>query len=468
MSKGYILVVDDTLTSLKLLVEILTAEGYQVRPADSGELALAAVAAQPPELILLDIFMPGMDGFEVLRRLKAHEASRAIPVIFLSAATETEQRVAGFKLGAVDFVSKPFQCDELLARVETHLELFRLRTQLEQRATELQSLNEKLLIDELAERKRSEDALRESEQLLQSIVQILPVGIFILDAQGTIVSVNPAAQQIWAGLRKLPIAQFGQYKGWWLDSGKRIEPHEWAGARAIEQGETSLDEEIEIECFDGTHKIILNFARPIRGSDGRIKGAVIVNQDITERKTVENDIKHLAFYDPLTQLPNRRLLLDRLHQALAASSRTGQMGALLFIDLDHFKALNDTLGHDYGDLLLQQVAERLMVCVRESDTVARMGGDEFVVMLENLSEDTQEAADQAQIVGEKILAALNQTYWLASHPYHSTPSIGIALFSEHWESVKKLLKQADQAMYAAKATGRNTLCFFEPTDSTDR
>ncbi len=138
---------------------------------------------------------------------------------------------------------------------------------------------------------------------------------------------------------------------------------------------------------------------------------------------------------------------------------------MLFIDLDHFKTLNDTLGHDYGDLLLQQVAERLTACVRESDTVARLGGDEFVVMLENLSENAQDAAVQARIVGEKILAALNQTYWLASHPYHSTPSIGIALFSEHWESVKKLLKQADQAMYAAKATGRNSLRFFETTES---
>ncbi|MCC8988271.1 MAG: response regulator, partial [Candidatus Contendobacter sp.] len=170
MSKGSILVVDDNLMSLKLLVNILTMEGYQIRPADSGELALAAVAAQPPELILLDILMPEMDGFEVLRRLKAREQSRMIPVIFLSTATETEQRVQGFKLGAVDFVSKPFQHDELLARVQTHLELFRLRTQLEQRVAEVQAINAQLLLDELAERKRSEEVLRESEQLLKSIM----------------------------------------------------------------------------------------------------------------------------------------------------------------------------------------------------------------------------------------------------------------------------------------------------------
>ena len=461
MGKGTILIVDDDQSSLKLLAKILTSQGYQVRPADSGELALTAVAAQTPELILLDISMPGIDGFEVLRRLKAIERSRTIPVIFLSAATETEQRVQGFKLGAVDFISKPFQFDELLARVQTHLELFRLQTQLEQRATELQAINAQLLINELAERKRSEDALRESEQLLQSILDILPVGVWIMDAQGSVVSANPAAQQIWAGIRHTDIDHLSEYKAWRLDSGERIEAHDWAGARAIEKGETSLDEEIEIECFDGTHKIILNFALPIRDSNGRIKGAVIVNQDITERKKTEDAIKRLAFHDHLTQLPNRRLLMDRLRRAMAISARHQREGALLFIDLDRFKTLNDTFGHDRGDLLLQQVAERLTTCVREGDTVARLGGDEFVVMLEDLSGNPQEAASQARLVGEKILATLNQPYWLAGHEHHSTPSIGITLFNHHQEPVENLLKRADLAMYQAKAAGCNTLRFFD-------
>lgn len=459
MNKGSILVVNDNLMSLKLLVNILTMEGYQIRPADSGELALAAVAAQPPELILLDILMPEMDGFEVLRRLKAREQSRMIPVIFLSAATETEQRVQGFKLGAVDFISKPFQHDELLARVQTHLELFRLRTQLEQRVAEVQAINAQLLLDELAERKRSEEVLRESEQLLKSIMDILPVGIWIMDAQGSIASANPAGQRIWAGIHSADIDHLGEYKAWWLDSGKRIESHEWAGARAIEKGETSLDEEIEIECFDGTHKIILNSALPICGNDGQIKGAVVINQDITDRKKAEEDIKRLAFHDPLTQLPNRRLLLDRLHQALAITTRSQRMGALLFLDLDHFKALNDSLGHHYGDLLLQQTARRLIACVREGDTVARLGGDEFIIMLEDLSDNFQEAASQARIVGEKILAALDQPYWLTSDEYHSTSSVGITLFGDRRETVEQLLKRADLAMYQAKAAGRNTLCF---------
>lgn len=188
--------------------------------------------------------------------------------------------------------------------------------------------------------------------------------------------------------------------------------------------------------------------------------------DITARKAAEDEINSLAFFDPLTRLPNRRLLLDRLKHALASSARNDRYGALLFIDLDHFKNLNDTLGHDIGDLLLQQVAERLNTCVRESDTVARLGGDEFVVMLEDLSGTIQEAANQAEAVGEKILATLNQPYALRSDEHHSTPSIGVALFADHHESIDELLKRADLAMYEAKAAGRNTLRFFEPEMQT--
>jgi putative two-component system response regulator len=159
-------VIEDTHASLKLITDILAAEGYQVRPADSGELALASVAAMPPELILLDILMPGMDGFEVLRRLKAREETCDIPVIILSAITEVEQRVEGLNLGAVDFISKPFQPDELLARVRTHMELFRLRVQLEQQAADLRLANEQLRID-IIQRKQAEEALQESHAKLE-------------------------------------------------------------------------------------------------------------------------------------------------------------------------------------------------------------------------------------------------------------------------------------------------------------
>jgi diguanylate cyclase (GGDEF)-like protein len=189
---------------------------------------------------------------------------------------------------------------------------------------------------------------------------------------------------------------------------------------------------------------------------------IVLSRNVTQRKSSEEEINKLAFYDPLTNLPNRRLMVDRLRQALAISSRSGRIGALQFIDLDNFKTLNDTQGHDMGDLLLQQVAKRLTECMRQGDTVARLGGDEFVVMIEELSEIREEAAAQAEMIGEKILGAINKPYRLAGLDYEITPSIGITLYSNHEQSTDELLKQADLAMYQAKAAGRNTLRFFDP------
>lgn len=189
---------------------------------------------------------------------------------------------------------------------------------------------------------------------------------------------------------------------------------------------------------------------------------VAVGRDITRRKVAESEIMHLAFYDPLTQLPNRQLLMDRLQLALAHPPQLPREGALMFIDMDNFKTLNDTLGHHKGDLLLQQVAERLTACVRTADTVARLGGDEFVVMLENLGHDRREAAAKAQVVGKHILAALSEPYLLAGHQHYSTCSIGVTSFNQNHNSIGDLLKQADLAMYQAKTAGRNTLCFFDP------
>lgn len=185
-------------------------------------------------------------------------------------------------------------------------------------------------------------------------------------------------------------------------------------------------------------------------------------RDITHRKAAEAEIIHLAFYDPLTNLPNRRLLLDRLQQALALCLRSKHHGALLFIDLDDFKALNDTRGHDMGDLMLQQVAQRLTVCVRNNDTVARLGGDEFVVMLAGLQGGIEDAAAQSKTIGDKIIAKLSQPYRLMFQKYQGSASIGATLFGKCGDNVVELLKQADIAMYQAKADGRNSLRFFDP------
>ncbi|NVD71850.1 EAL domain-containing protein [Duganella sp. BJB1802] len=200
----------------------------------------------------------------------------------------------------------------------------------------------------------------------------------------------------------------------------------------------------------------------IRDPQGAIRHYVCTQSDISARKQAEEEIRQLAFYDPLTRLPNRRLLVDRLRHAIDSSARTGLIGALMFIDLDNFKMLNDTLGHDQGDVLLRQVAQRLPACVRSVDTVARLGGDEFVIMLEGLSADVAEAARKAQAIGDAVLAALNQPYQLADRPYHCTPSIGVTLISDHQLTMDDVLRHADLAMYQAKGAGRNTLRFFEP------
>jgi diguanylate cyclase (GGDEF)-like protein/PAS domain S-box-containing protein len=199
----------------------------------------------------------------------------------------------------------------------------------------------------------------------------------------------------------------------------------------------------------------------VTDANGKVTNYVATLTDITLSKAAAEDIQHLADYDHLTQLANRRLLTDHIQHALSGCTRSSSKGAVMFLDLDYFKTINDTLGHSYGDLLLQQVATRLTACVRKSDTVARLGGDEFVVLLEGLSEQTIEAAAQTKAIGDKMLTALSQPYQLTSHQCHCTASIGVTLFKGRRVSVDELFRQADIAMYQAKDCGRNRLRFFD-------
>lgn len=200
----------------------------------------------------------------------------------------------------------------------------------------------------------------------------------------------------------------------------------------------------------------------VRNEHQEITHYVAIFSDITARKRVEDEIHHMAFYDALTSLPNRRLLLDRLATALNASARRNDYGAVMFIDLDRFKDLNDTLGHDYGDLLLIEVGKRIKSCVREMDTVARIGGDEFVVLIESFSEDQNDAMRRVALVAEKIRNALVQPYRLKEHEHRSTPSIGISLYHGNEDSLDALIEHADMAMYQVKKSGRNAVRFFDP------
>ena len=228
------------------------------------------------------------------------------------------------------------------------------------------------------------------------------------------------------------------------------------------EGEIGIYEGHYIASFSTADVWISMTCAPFKNSKGVIVGGIGIVQDISERKIAEEKIKNLAFYDPLTGLPNRRFLQARLNQALATSANTERRGALLFLDLDHFKLLNDSRGHDIGDLLLKQVAERLSACLGENDFVARLGGDEFLVLIENLSEHPFEACAQTELVARNILISLNQLYFLDQYEYRNDSSIGIVIFNGHDHSQDELIKQADIAMYQAKKIGRNNLCFFNP------
>ncbi|MDD0813960.1 EAL domain-containing protein [Curvibacter sp. HBC28] len=246
--------------------------------------------------------------------------------------------------------------------------------------------------------------------------------------------------------------------------GERIEREclhfQLANSPVLQDGEWTG--EIEQHRKDGSALTVESRWTLVRDAFGLAESILSINTDVTARKHAEQEIQRLAFFDALTELPNRQLLMDRLQHALASSTRTGAGGALLFIDLDNFKTLNDTLGHDQGDELLRQVAQRLLMCVRETDTVARLGGDEFVVMLENLGNATPEVVEHAKRIGDKVLATLGMPFLLAGHQHESSCSIGVAPFMDGHKGISDLLKQADLAMYQAKTAGRNTLRFFDP------
>jgi diguanylate cyclase (GGDEF)-like protein/PAS domain S-box-containing protein len=305
---------------------------------------------------------------------------------------------------------------------------------------------------DITERKIAEGELR-----IAAIAFDSQEGIMVTDANNTILRVNRAFSEITGYSAEEVIGKNPRF----LSSGRQdanfystmwkstLETNAWSG----EIWNRRKNGEIYPEYLSVT---------AVKNQDSVVTNYVATFNDISLSKAAENEIKHLAFYDPLTQLPNRRLLMDRLKQALSSSSRNDRSAALLFIDLDNFKTLNDTLGHNMGDLMLQQVANRLELCVSDSGTVARLGGDEFVVMLEDLSKDPLEAAAQTESIGERLLASLNKSYQLAGHQCHTTASIGATLFKNHEQKTEDLFKQADIAMYQAKKAGRNALRFFDP------
>lgn len=320
-------------------------------------------------------------------------------------------------------------------------------------------------------RREAESRLRHAEGLLRNVLETLPVGVWIMDAQGLILQGNAEAQRIWAGARFVGPDQYGVYKGWWLGSREPIAPDEWAGARAIRNGETVLGEEILIECFDGSRKIIVNSAMPLRDETGRITGAISVDQDITARKEDEARLyeasaaldatnhelqvvlareQRNARTDELTGLSNRRHFYELANELFAVAERYRVPLSVLLFDVDRFKQFNDRFGHQAGDNALETIAREASRHKREADVLARYGGEEFIMALPN-----------TDIAGARILAETIRD-WIAGTrvPIDGkgttvTVSVGVAEVHPGDDAIDRAICRADAALYEAKAAGRN-------------
>lgn len=332
--------------------------------------------------------------------------------------------------------------------------------------------------EDITARKKAEVALSRTEQTLRKILDALPVGVWLMDSSGQIVQGNAAGQRIWAGARYVPPEQFGEYRGWWLDSGKPIAADEWAAARAIHRGETSIDEEIAIECFDGSRKIILNSAIPLHEDDGRVSGAIIVNQDISARHQADEELhraklalelanrnlqlaltreQEAARTDELTGLNNRRHFFDFASQLFEVARRYRQPLSAVMLDLDHFRRINDSYGHQAGDEVLRLLTRTVAPHLRAADVFARYGGEEFVLLLP----DTD--AQYARRLVERIrLAVASQRLETGRGAVAVTFSAGIAGMGDDDVRIEAVIRRADQALYAAKAGGRNRALIYSP------
>ena len=427
-----ILIVDDTPANIELLLGALE-DDYELSFATSGRQALALLqTTELPDLILLDVMMPEMDGYEVNGILKQDPRTRHIPVIFITAKTDIMSETRALTDGAVDFIHKPINTDVLRARVRVHVMLQQRTQALQQSLLDIRHAQEQLRIQSMA--------------LVQS-----PTSIVITDVNGIIQYVNPYFVEESGYSAAEAIGQNPRI----LNSGltdKSVFEDMW---HHLVAGEPWTGELINRRK---SGEIYWEEARiaPVKNEQGVTSHYVAVKMDITEQKQTHERIAYLAHHDLLTNLPNRLLFFDRVNQSLAQAQRQGSRLAVMYIDLDKFKPINDSCGHAAGDYVLQQVAQRMESCVRHSDTVGRIGGDEFVVLLPDIT-----APERVIQVAEKIRQTLKKPIEFGDRFFEISSSIGIALYPDHGDTVDQLALCADCAMYQAKESGRDRVILYQ-------
>ncbi len=443
--KQCILIVDDQQANLLSYEALLEDFDAQLLMADSGHAALALMLKHDIAVVLLDVQMPDMDGFAVAELMRKSRKTQNIPIIFVTALNSEPRYVSrGYAAGAVDYLSKPIEPEILRRKVQVFLQLDAKNRQLrDSLAVIRQSLIE---VQELRDR---------NDLLLRSVGE----GILGLDVDGYVIFANPAAEaalgHAGGGILKRHIDQLllaggeGDSDFCWLESPLYA---------YCSQGKSYHDRNHYHAQSSGRIFPLEITATPMmsgRGELARFSGIVLVFRDISDRREAEKQLLHMAQFDALTGLANRNLLSKTLVQSLLAAETSGHQLALLFLDIDRFKAVNDSFGHDQGDRLLQMIADRLRDCVRDTDFVARIGGDEFTILLE-----AGDARQASAIVASKVIAAMSQAFHLGEHEVHAGASIGIVLYPERRTDAYDLLRCADMAMYRAKEMGRNNFQYF--------
>jgi diguanylate cyclase (GGDEF)-like protein/PAS domain S-box-containing protein len=440
-----LLLVDDDLRMLASLQALLASRGYLISCAQGGQQALEQLEQQHFDLLLLDLNMPGISGHDVMDFLNLR--SLAVNVIVTSGATEIDAAIGALQRGAYGYLRKPYSREELLKTVDNAL-----------RQSELQAQNQRM-----ARR------LEHSEKRYRHLLDSSPDIIYTLDRQGRFTFVNDRVQQV---LGFGPEELLGQHYGL-LVHASDMERANYVfneGRGALRQSR-SVELRMNVKHSDGAAR---TFSIELVGIelDGDDKegdagqtasaprrtrlGIYAVARDITERKRADEQITYQAFHDILTDLPNRALFKDRLGLALLQARRNGNQLAVMCVDLDRFKVVNDSFGHGAGDRLLQQVALRLKGCLRRCDTLSRIGGDEFTAVLPELNDPLD-----AALIADKFVECLRQPFVLGEQAVHVSASIGIAMYPQHGQSLEDLLRCADKAMYHMKSSGKNGYHFFD-------
>jgi diguanylate cyclase (GGDEF)-like protein/PAS domain S-box-containing protein len=419
-----ILLVDDNASNLLALEAVLEPLGHNLVRASSGDEALRRLLEQEFAVILLDVQMPGLDGFQTATYIKQREKTRNVPIIFITGVSKGSGQVfRGYSVGAVDYVLKPVEQDVLRSKVQVFSELY-----------------------------LKENALQESEERFRSAFDNAPIGIGLVGPEGRWLQVNEALCRI-TGYTEPELLQ-RSLDGIAHPDDRLLDSRRLRRLLAGDGGSYQLEK--RYLRADGEVVWVLLTVSLVRGSDGAPLYFIAQLVDLSERKRAEAELSHQALHDSLTGLANRALFIDRVEQAIARLERHSEPMAILFLDLDRFKVVNDSLGHERGDQLLVAVGRLLQGVVRPSDTVARLGGDEFTILCEEVG-----GARGAIAVAERIAAALQEPFEIGGGEVFTTASVGIVLTSDAGASATDLIRDADAAMYRAKEGGKNRYELFD-------